>query len=153
MSRIWLRKKLPWLAPAAAVTVAVSFIAMGAAHAFLFSKPPKDLDLSRSKATEHGVYLSTIAPDVTPVAVRRMHSWTIAVTTPDGKPVEQARVTINGGMPQHGHGLPTKPVVTPQAGGRYQVEGVKFNMGGWWTLTVKIDGAAGSDAVTYNLSL
>jgi hypothetical protein len=33
------------------------------------------------------------------------------------------------------------------------VDGMKFNMDGWWTLTVSIDGAAGADTATFNLVL
>jgi hypothetical protein len=30
---------------------------------------------------------------------------------------------------------------------------VRFNMGGWWELTLTITGAAGADRVTFNLHL
>ena len=118
------------IVPTIAAALTATFLAAGAAQAFIFSRPPSDLDLRLSKPTEHGLYVSTIEPGISPLVVRRMHSWTVALTTPQGEPVEQARVTVTGGMPQHGHGLPTKPTVTPQANGRYLVEGMKFNMGG-----------------------
>ena len=55
---------------------------------------------------------------------------------------------------QHGHGLPTQPQVTQTLGnGRYLLEGMKFNMPGWWTLTVKVDGPDGRDETTFNLVL
>jgi hypothetical protein len=125
----------------------------GIAHAMFFTRPPANLDLSRSKPTQHALYVGTIEPGIDPIPVRRMHSWTVVLTTAQGKPVDEARITVSGGMPQHGHGLPTQPTVSPQANGRYLVEGVKFNMGGWWTVTLHIDGAAGADDVTFNLSL
>jgi hypothetical protein len=57
-------------------------------------------------------------------------------------------------MPQHGHGLPTRPQVTKGTGaGVYQIEGVRFSMGGWWTFVLDIQGAAGTDRVTFNLGL
>ncbi len=57
-------------------------------------------------------------------------------------------------MPQHGHGLPTAPQVTKNLGdGRYRIEGVKFNMSGWWTFEVAVDSADGSDSVTFNIVL
>jgi hypothetical protein len=57
-------------------------------------------------------------------------------------------------MPQHGHGLPTRPRVTRNAGdGVYDIEGVRFNMRGWWELTLSIQTAAGADRVTFNLNL
>ena len=63
-------------------------------------------------------------------------------------------LTIDGGMPQHGHGLPTRPRVTQRLGaGAYLVEGVRFNMGGWWEFSVTIAVADVTDTVTFNLDL
>ena len=46
------------------------------------------------------------------------------------------RLKVDGDMPQHGHGLPTRPRVTRNLGnGDYQIEGVKFQMGGATPLT------------------
>jgi hypothetical protein len=33
------------------------------------------------------------------------------------------------------------------------VEGVKFNMPGWWELDLALEGPAGADTVTFNLVL
>jgi hypothetical protein len=57
-------------------------------------------------------------------------------------------------MPQHGHGLPTKPVVTRYAGnGDYVVDGMKFNMGGWWVVKFRVSSAAGIDSLVFNIKL
>lgn len=57
-------------------------------------------------------------------------------------------------MPQHGHGLPTTPQVTKNLGnGRCLIEGVKFNMRGWWTFELAVDGEDGADVVTFNIVL
>ena len=57
-------------------------------------------------------------------------------------------------MPQHGHGLPTTPQVTKNLGnGRYLIEGVKFNMRGWWIFELGVDGEDGADVVTFNIVL
>jgi hypothetical protein len=83
-----------------------------------------------------------------------MHSWTIELKTAEGHSVDKASIAVDGGMPQHGHGLPTSPVVTENLGdGRYLVEGMKFNMPGWWTVTVHVDGTAGADQTTFNVIL
>ena len=37
--------------------------------------------------------------------------------------------------------------------GVYEIEGVRFNMGGWWEFTLAITGTAGADRVTFNLQL
>jgi hypothetical protein len=35
----------------------------------------------------------------------------------------------------------------------YEIEGVRFNMGGWWEFKLAIAGASGADTVTFNLDL
>lgn len=127
------------------------------AIAFLFMTiwmaPPADLDLAREKQTAEGRYTVSIAPEAEPFERGKLHAWIVTVRTPGGEPVEGATLTIDGGMPQHGHGLPTAPAVTAALGdGRYRVEGVRFNMGGWWEFKVKVAASAGEDNVTFNLS-
>jgi len=113
-----------------------------------------DLDLSRSKATEQSFYVATITPEDGEPKVGPLHSWVLALTTADGTPVEGASVSVDGGMPNHNHGLPTAPRVTADLGeGRYRIEGVKFSMPGWWVLTVTVDGPQGADRATFNLML
>lgn len=116
--------------------------------------PPPDLDLSRSRASEKGLYTIAIEPEAGPVRQGEMHSWLVTVTNPQGTPVEDAKIAIDGGMPEHHHGLPTSPAVTAHlGGGRYRLEGVKFNMSGWWELRFAIEAAAGSDRATFNIVL
>jgi hypothetical protein len=143
------RRHLFW-----AVPLAVVVVMGGSVAARMMAPPPADLDLALSKATDNGLYVASLAADQSPVPVGAIHTWTVTVTTPDGEPVDTAAIAIDGGMPQHGHGLPTKPEVTTDLGdGSHLIEGMKFNMDGWWTLTVSIDGAKGSDTATFNLVL
>jgi hypothetical protein len=140
--------RLLWLAPALLV------VAGGAGLAAMMAPPPADLDLSLTQATAKGLYVGTLVPGAVPVPVGTIQTWTVAVTTADGRPVEHAALAIDGGMPRHGHGLPTDPQVTEELGaGRYRVEGIKFNMPGWWTVTLEISGPAGTDSATFNFDL
>ena len=83
-----------------------------------------------------------------------MHEWTVRVTDASGNPVESAEVEIQGGMPEHDHGFPTQPQVTRNLGrGNYLVEGVKFNMGGWWEFTAVIRADGVEDKITFNILL
>ena len=116
----------------------------------------------RPAATEFGLgprpsannlYTATIetARELKP---RQMYSVMVKVTDQDGNPVAGAKLAIDGGMPQHGHGLPTRPRMTRAlAAGTYEIEGVRFNMGGWWEFKVTIAAERGEDTVTFNLSL
>jgi hypothetical protein len=83
-----------------------------------------------------------------------MQTVVVIVTDSDGHAVEGATIAVDGGMPQHGHGLPTEPRVTRNlGGGAYEISGVRFNMGGWWEFSLDITSSAGSDKVTFNLDL
>ena len=100
-----------------------------------------------------GLYAAKLEPKE-PLRVRRIQQVKVQVVDSAGRPVDDASITIDGGMPQHGHGLPTVPRVTRALGdGWYQVDGVKFNMGGWWELKFRIASAAGVDSLTFNLDL
>jgi len=83
-----------------------------------------------------------------------MQTVRISVRDAEGRAIDQAQISVDGGMPQHGHGLPTRPRVTRNLGdGMYEIEGVRFNMGGWWEFKLAIAGARGVDIVTFNLDL
>jgi hypothetical protein len=76
------------------------------------------------------------------------------VETPDGQPVENASVLVEGGMPQHGHGLPTNPQVTEYLGnGDYLVEGMRFQMTGFWEVKFVINSGEQSDSITFNVDI
>lgn len=116
--------------------------------------PPEGLDLARLRQTENGIFTVAIAPETEPVRQGALHAWIVTVTTPAGAVVDGARIAVDGGMPQHGHGLPTQPAMTAALGeGRYRIEGVRFNMSGWWELKLSIDTGGRQDTVTFNLVL
>lgn len=120
----------------------------------MFMPVPSDLDYSSVQLSEQGSYRVSYASDPAPAPVSKLHTWTITVQTPDGKPVDGAEIKVDGDMPQHGHGLPTKPVVTESLGnGAYKVEGMKFQMGGWWQIYLDIESQGKRDKATFNLKL
>jgi hypothetical protein len=86
--------------------------------------------------------------------INQIHTWIIHVATPDGQPVTDAAITVDGDMPQHGHGLATRPQVTKHLGnGDYLVEGMKFQMGGWWVVDFTIEAAGQRDTARFNMIL
>lgn len=105
------------------------------------------------RATAAGLYTLTLEPQGELVK-RRLQTVQVRVLDAGRQPVEGASITVDGGMPQHGHGLPTRPRVTRYHGdGRYDIEGVRFNMGGWWELKLAVAAQAGRDSVTFNIDL
>ena len=115
---------------------------------------PPNLDLSLDKDTAKGMYHVTLVPPADTVAINKLHTWQVQVRTPDGKPVTEASVAVDGGMPQHLHGLPTKPRVSRELSpGTYLVEGMKFSMPGWWEVKLDVSATPGADKVTFNTVL
>ena len=113
--------------------------------------PPEGLDLALTRPSAEGMYVVALEPPTTPAAINQIHSWQIKLTTPAGKPVTHARIAVDGGMPQHGHGLPTRPQVTRElAEGTYLLEGMKFSMSGWWEVKLVIQSPTGADKITFN---
>ena len=137
------------------VAIAVlALLGVGGFYAMkMLSPPPADLDLARSKETANGRYTVAVEPEAEPLQTGTLHTWLVTVTS-NGTPVTDAQIAVDGGMPQHGHGLPTAPQATGHIGeGRYRIEGVRFNMGGWWVLKLTVDSPAGRDDVEFNLTL
>lgn len=113
--------------------------------------PPKDLDLTLQHASAAGRYIVRLEPPAKPPAINQIHAWRITLKAPDGTPVRAARILVDGGMPQHGHGLPARPQVTRElAEGTYLMEGMKFSMTGWWEIKLAINAGAGADTVVFN---
>lgn len=126
---------------------------MPAAH-MMNRSAPAGLDTAADRFTDDKLFRVSFSSDLDPITINQMHSWTLTVETADGQPVENAAITVDGGMPQHGHGLPTQPQVTEYLGdGRYRVEGLRFQMGGWWEVTFDITADGQQDAITFNLIL
>jgi len=104
--------------------------------------------------SDKGYYAVYYTSDVDPIEINRIHAWTLHVETVNGIPVEDAEISVDGGMPAHNHGLPTQPRVTENLGdGDYRVEGLRFHMGGAWQVTFTIESGGEADTVTFDLAL
>ena len=111
-------------------------------------------------STEHAVsqwtddkkYHVTLHSNLYPLKMGKIHSWTVKVLYPDGKPVEQAKIYIHGGMPQHQHGFPTHPRVNKYLGdGVYRIDGIKFTMPGDWQIRINVKEETRRDRAVFNV--
>lgn len=115
---------------------------------------PSNLDYATTRMSAQGLFQISYTSDVGAVPVNQIQSWTLHVAKADGQPVENAMLTVDGDMPQHGHGLPTRPQVTRYLGnGDYKVEGLKFHMPGWWVMDFTVTAHGQTDQVRFNLLL
>ena len=112
------------------------------------------LDFSLTRMSPDKQFVITLVPPADAIQLQQFHVWRIKVATPNGEPLTDALVYLNAGMPEHGHGLPTRPSVTKEISpGTYLVEGVKFNMSGWWEIYVAVQKVPASDVTTFNYLL
>jgi len=105
-------------------------------------------------ASKEGIFKVSYTSEPEAIPIGQMISWKLLVLTADGEPVVDAKISIEGGMPAHGHGLPTRPQVTKNLGqGNYLIEGLKFSMPGRWVVTFIISSGGKTDSVTFPLQL
>ena len=115
---------------------------------------PANLDTATTRLTDEGHFRVSYTSELDPPQINKFHTWTLHLETPAGAPVTGAQIAVDGGMPEHNHGLPAQPQVTAELGnGDYRVEGMKFQMPGWWTVTVTIAASEQEDTATFNLVL
>jgi YtkA-like protein len=86
--------------------------------------------------------------------INKMHSWILHIENAAGLEIEGAIVDVEGGMPEHDHGLPTKARVTEElGGGDYKLEGMRFHMRGYWEIFVSVSTDGGRFEVVIPLQL
>ena len=104
--------------------------------------------------SKRGLFHLSFKSSIEPIAINRIHEWTVNLQTPDGNAIDDAVMTIEGGMPQHDHGLPTAPRVTENLGdGRYRIQGLRFHMAGAWIIEFTIEANGKTDTLTVELML
>lgn len=115
----------------------------------------RNMDLSLERVTDRGVFRIHLKSGLDPIQVSKVHQWSLHVSGADGAPVTGANITVDGGMPEHRHGLPTAPKVASGSGpGNYIINGMKFSMTGWWVLKLEVNAIDGrADTITFNLVL
>jgi hypothetical protein len=112
---------------------------------------PADLDTSNSLMSELGIFKVSYQSSQEAESINEIFSWIVHIETADATPVEQAEISVQVLMPQHGHGMPTEPQITQNLGnGDYKLDGLKYSMTGWWEVSLNITSANQTDVVTFN---
>lgn len=108
----------------------------------------------QSWLTRSGYYRVSFVSELDPLTINKIHNWIFHIEDAAGVPVEEATVSVTGGMPKHNHGLPTNPVMTQSLGnGDYVLEGMRFHMNGYWELAVTVAASGRRDTVIIPLTI
>ena len=114
----------------------------------------QDADVKDSWLTRSGYYKVSYTSELSPLTINKIHRWVFHIEDATGKPVNNAVVSLTGGMPEHNHGLPTNPRMTEALGdGDYVLEGMRFHMTGYWELTVTVEADGRRDTVLIPLTI
>ena len=76
-----------------------------------------------------------------------------AIVCPRDSGPAPAAVAVDAYMPEHRHGMNSKPRVVESSPGRYRAEGLLFHMPGLWQLRIDVDAAGARDRLTQDLDL
>lgn len=114
-------------------------------------------------ATEAGHYRLTWRAIPEPIPLSELFEVETVLTLADGTPVEVGSVRVDAEMPQHGHGMATRPEADPgecdaagacrHPGGVYRTRGMKFHMPGAWVVVFEVDGPKGPDRLKVEKTL
>ncbi|TXS92060.1 FixH family protein [Parahaliea maris] len=141
-----LKRSMSWL------TLAVLFAVPMLVAVRLWAEPLPATTAVAAFTSAQGYFRVTYTSE--PIVINRMHSWQLQLEDAEGRPVTGAVIAVDGGMPAHNHGLPTRPQVIEAAGaGDYRIDGLRFHMPGNWEVRLQITAGALSDEVVITLSL
>ncbi|OQX16262.1 MAG: hypothetical protein BWK73_04405 [Thiothrix lacustris] len=85
------------------------------------------------QASSKALYQATVTC-ATPPSVGTFQECRLQVDSPQALPADLV-IAVDGGMPSHGHGLPTAPQAVPTGkSGEFRIDGLKYSMPGEWVL-------------------
>jgi hypothetical protein len=137
-------------------TARIAIALVGVAAAVAVASPTAAPAIERcglsARNTIKGLYRVTVDACPRTIPTNQATNWTIRVTTRSGAPV-RGRVDVAGGMPEHGHGFLTRPIVNRgQRAGVYHVRLV-FAMDGRWVIEFRITANGKRDLVRYQVTV
>lgn len=119
------------------------------------SQAPSATSLQKTYLSKAHNYTLQFAHGVTNTPLNKIVNWPVKiVSTSESFSLEGAALTVDGGMPHHGHGLPTAPTITASTNaGEYTIEGLKFSMPGYWEIEITITQNGISDKLIFGFTI
>src|SRR5262245_53815916 len=76
-----------------------------------------------------------------------------ALVCPRDASAPPSGVMVDAYMPEHRHGMNSRPRVVLVSPGRYRAEGFLFHMPGLWQLRFDVDGTGGRERLSHDIDL
>jgi hypothetical protein len=94
----------------------------------------------------------TISSATPSVVQQGLNEWVVTITDSSGNPVS-GTVNESAFMPDHGHGSPTLPTITPKGNGQYDISEINLSMSGVWTITITVASPSLNDSATFTFCI
>ncbi|MGB1237439.1 MAG: hypothetical protein ACPG4U_04460 [Pseudomonadales bacterium] len=117
-------------------------------------------DQGKGYSVSQGGYTLQLEP-LQALQLNQLHSWRAVLSreTPSAQwpQLQREQLMLSGGMPAHGHGLPTQPKVSAiesrsETELQFVIRGLKFQMWGNWVLGVQLPEMAQPLQVSFELA-
>lgn len=104
------------------------------------------------QSSDSGAYQATLVCAEAP-SVGAFQDCSLRLSSQQAIPAD-LQVAIDGGMPAHGHGLPTAPqAIATTTAGEFRLAGLKYSMPGEWVLGFLLQAANGQDKVVFRFNI
>jgi hypothetical protein len=99
--------------------------------------PPAESDETQSQT---GAFVVEYDPEPEPIPFNKLFSLRVRVleNTPIRSPAKDVQVVADAAMPEHGHGMNTKPTTRLLRPGEFMIEGMLFHMPGQWEIYIDV---------------
>ena len=98
-------------------------------------------------------FFTAVVTHPQPLPVEMLHTWRVRLLDRRRRPVTGARITVTGDMPAHGHGLPTTPIAVSRGRGRYDLQGMMFQMPGLWYVQLRVRSGGRVDRIRIRFTI
>lgn len=113
---------------------------------------PENLNIDNPRYSASKAILAEFTLTSDNIPLNKIHTWTLTLTHKSGRSISHADIVISPDMPEHLHGMTTKPVaIATDEPGKYLLKGMNFHMPGWWKVTLDISGYGSRDLVRFNV--
>lgn len=106
-------------------------------------------------ASNDGTYFVSYLPQPYPIPLNEMFELTVWVAAPKEKTKVPGdiQLQVDAAMPEHDHGMNTKPKVTANADGSFKVSGMLLHMPGHWELYFDVTRAGITERAQFDVEL
>jgi hypothetical protein len=110
--------------------------------------------LTSDVPSHNRIYRASMIPSPDPIERNRSLTVTVEIRTAADAPVERGFLELESWMPDDETVSAVRPrAVAELGGGRYRVEGLRFDAPGWWNVRVRIAAMGMTDSLAFNLVL